>query len=229
MDVFEKALLNIRPENKKIVKDFISYYKKICVENNTENYEGRELIRNLMVEKYQLKISRSLCSTILDGINGSYLHYAYLIIQDKDVIFITIGNSLEIEIIRTVEMEENNKIDIIIKKIITNKLLEHGPIIEVRKTIDLSKIRHKEDFIFKFSYLSNIVFKDSNMKEIFKNAKKDNNSYMDLLRKLLVDIKYNNSEKVNDIYQLPTYKKKSKNIQLILKNIDNMIHKQKND
>lgn len=116
MDVFEKALLNIKPENKKIVKNFISYYKKICVENNTDNYEGRELIRNLMIEKYQLKISRSLCSSILDGLNGSYLHYAYLIIQDKDIIFITIGNSLEIEIIRTVEMEENNKIDIIIKK-----------------------------------------------------------------------------------------------------------------
>lgn len=66
------------------------------------------------------------------------------------------------------------------------------------------------------------------MKEIFKNGKKDNNSYMDLLRKLLIDIKYNSSETVNDIYQLPTYKKKSKKIQLILKNIDEMIHKQKN-
>lgn len=228
MDIFEKAMLNIKLENKNLIRDIISLYKKICEENNTDNYEGREVIRNLMIEKYPLKISSSLFSTILDGFNGAYLYYAYLIIEDKDIIFVTVGNSLEIEIIRTIEIEKNNNFDIIIKKVITNKLLQHGPLIEVRNAVDLSKIKHKEDFIFKFSYLSNIVFKDSKMKEVFKNAKKDNSIYMELLRKLLIEIKYKKYETINDIYQLDTYKNKSKKIQLILKNIDEMVHKQKN-
>lgn len=235
LNIFDKALKQLSNSNQKLILNIIEDYKKEVLHDDSKFYEKLLSTRDKLKNKFEMIQSTSMFARYtkksdIDITINHDLYSAYLKIFDNDkVIEITLNKNIEIDIVKNISLKnkqgELKEVNLIIRKIITNQLIEPGPIIAIKEPSDINLRKLEESYFLKYSFLSNSIHADSTFNDYFKGVGRNVDSYNKLIKDVFSLVLDCSPKEVKDFVLLTYDKKTNPQLDTIINTLDSMIRK----